>query len=128
MQIIRLPEQNADSIVCIIDSYSATAVQSHADFYDLQWNKLPAEGRMPDITKSELLVKPDTMSISEFQELSSWISPELVEMNYNIETNEIEVSLSIPFVFAEEDKSNKLSDILSKQKLIWDGYSFKKCY
>ncbi len=125
LQLIRLP-QDGDSILCVIDSYSAPATQSTIAFYDLLWQPLPPAERMPDIDVAELTLRPDTMTVADYEALCAWADPTLVEMNYNIETKELELSLSIPFVDVEDKE--KISAIICKRRLMWGGKAFVKCY
>ncbi len=122
LQMIRLPRENGDSIVCLIDSYSAPAVKSNVSFYDLDWKELPSTGLFPTIDPQTLVQKPDTMSLETFQDLSSWADTTLVEINYNIEENALEVSLSIPYV--ADDEKEQIKVIIRKRKLIWNGLCY----
>lgn len=126
LQIVLLPVEDADTIVCTIDSYNAPSIQSCINFYDKQWKPLEEGKLMPVISPDSLLSRPDTMNMEKYEELCSLVYPELVMIDYNLPTNELVVSLSTPLTTKEEKEW--LGAIISKRTLKWDGRRFNFCY
>ncbi len=123
LQMVRLPQENADSIICLVHSYKAPAVQSRVEFYDKDWKQIPAEDKMPKLEFSSMLVRPDTMTVDRYNELVSLLSPELISMEYNPNLKKLELSVSKPLATKEEEKN--LQSVISKKLLIWNGVMFK---
>ncbi len=126
LQLVRLPQEDGDSILCVIHSYSAPATQSKVSFYSLDWHRLSVDGRLPDVEFSELIAKPDSMSMDEFNSLTMWAEPQLIEMSYDAKTATLEASLSIPYV--EREKRVEMDKMRCKYILKWTGGKFEKCY
>ncbi len=123
LQMVRLPQENNDSIICLVHSYKAPAVQSRLEFYDKDWKQIPSESKMPELEFSSMLVRPDTMSVNRFDELVSLLSPELIRVVYNPSLKKLELSVSKPLTTKEEEKN--LQSVISKKLLMWNGVMFK---
>ncbi len=125
VQLIRLPHEDGDSIICLINTFRTPSLDSKISFYDLRWHKIDLP-LMPELSPTELVLRPDTMSITEFDSLYSWIEPLLMEYSYSPDEQFLEASLSIPYTSVDE--KTKLEAILCKRKLKWNSVSFEICY
>ncbi len=123
LQIVALPYENADSILCLIHSYKAPDVQSKLEFYDKQWRSISFEGRLPELGLHSFVARPDTMNVERFDELVGLLSPELVVAEYNPLKRVLEISVSAPLTTNEE--KTVLNSIIRKKLLIWNGERFK---
>jgi hypothetical protein len=120
--LVLLPSKENDSIVLCIETYKAPELQSKPEFYDLKWNKLSNQDMLPNIGLDNLIVRPDTMSIADYDNLRSLISPELISYKYNNSSKTLEVNLATPLLSSEE--KDRLKAIFSKLTLKWDGVKF----
>lgn len=134
IQLKLLPAQ-ADSVVCMVRTFSAPASESFVSFFSTSWQPIASDfglsgvGVMQgtDAEASALLdaftERPDTMSESRFQ-LKKLIDPVMVSASLSPVTPEITFSLSIPMATAEEKQ--QLSAILVQRKYKWEGERFNK--
>lgn len=122
IELLRLPTDN-DSILCVIDTYKGSASQSVIRFFDKQWTEITSEGKIQLYKIVDFLHKPDTMSIGEYRELREMLVPELIEYGYDISTNSLIVSPSLPLLTT--DDRNRINRIISKKLLKWHGAMFK---
>lgn len=122
IEIARLPYDQNDSIIMFIDTYLGPEAHSRVAFYDGGWNKLSTVDKLPQITLKDLIVKPDTMSIQDFENLEKLISPELIEYKYDFIAKTLVVSPSLPLLTTEE--KNKLKTVICKRILKYNGKTF----
>lgn len=123
IEIAKLPYEPEDSILLFIDTYLGPEAHSKVAFFDRNWNKLSEADKLPQIALKDLIVKPDTMSVSEYESLEKLISPELLEYNYDFLEKTLTVSPSLPLLTTEE--KNKLNAVICKRILKFDGKTFK---
>ena len=135
IQLKLLPAQ-ADSVVCMVRTFSAPASESFVSFFSTSWQPIASDfglsgvGVMQgtDAEASALLdaftERPDTMSENRFQELKKLIDPVMVSASLSPVHPEITFSLSIPVATAEEKQ--QLSAILVQRKYKWEGGKFNK--
>ena len=135
IQLKLLPAQS-DSVVCMVRTFSAPASESFVSFFSTSWQPIASDfglsgvGVMQgtDAEASALLdaftERPDTMSVSRFQELKKLIDPVMVSASLSPVHPEIIFSLSIPVATAEEKQ--QLSAILVQRKYKWEGGKFNK--
>lgn len=112
----------SDNIVMLIDSYIAPEVQGKVSFYDTQWNRIANEGKIPTFGVDDLLQKPDTMSIRDYDDLKKLIVDGFIEYNYDSTSHELEIGISLPLVTLKEKE--QLNAVICKRKLKWSGNSF----
>lgn len=121
IEIALLPCET-DSIVMLIDTYKGPEAQGRVTFYDRKWNKFPTAVILPEVTAKDLIQKPDTMSIADYESLEKLISPELTTYNYDSSTKTMEIGLSLPLLTTEE--KNKVNAVICKRSLKWTGKTF----
>lgn len=106
--------------------------ESEVTFYDKQWNLKSSwiygtknSEMMPDdkITFKDLVVKPDTLSVEEFERLKLFLDPLLVSAELSEFTNEITLSPYVPMLTDEEKK--EISPILKQKTFKWTNRRFK---
>ncbi len=125
LQLVRLLRTEGDSIVCLIDTYRAPQADSRVSFFTLAWRPIN-EALMPEVTLDELTLRPDTMSVSQFDSLRTWLDPVLVALTYDLDEHCLVASLSLPY--SPTDEKESLEAILCERRLRWNGYFFEKCY
>ncbi len=122
VEIIRLPYIDNDTILCKIDTYNAPAKKSRISFYDLHWQELPAGDKFPSMELAGFISRPDTMNVTEYEELCSLLSPEMISYNYDVNSHTLNINVSTPLLTSEEKQ--KINAILFKRVLIWRDRRF----
>ncbi|MCD8289836.1 MAG: DUF3256 family protein [Prevotella sp.] len=122
MQLVRLPREDGDSIVCVIDLYNAPAKKSVVRFYSPDWRPL-SDIDVPDFSVADLTARPDSMAVAEYDALCQWFEPQLVTTEYNPASGLFEVTLSVPFAVREEKE--KIEGVVCKRFLKWDDKQLK---
>ncbi len=122
LQLVRLPVEEGDSIVCAIDLYRVPAAMSVVAFYLADWTPME-DVRVPDFGVAELTARPDSMSVDEFDELCKWFDPQLVATEFDPAAGLFVVSLSAPFSVSQEKE--KIESIIRKRFLKWSDNQLK---
>lgn len=122
MQIKRLPITGGDSILCIVKTWNAPEGESSIAFYDEQWQRI--DNRMSqksfDDYKGQLVVRPDTMSETNYNKLLADIDFTMVKASLNPSDYNLVLSLSAPV--EDKKKADALKVILEPKTLSWtDG-------
>ena len=118
IQLKRLPVEGADSIICMVKTCFAPEAESEVAFYSQSWKYI---GDMP-LTTTGLIIQPDTMTTSRFEELKGMIDPQMVKAELSTSTNTLVLNLSLPLL-TSADKSN-LRPILQQRTVKWNGKTF----
>ena len=118
LQMKLLPTSERDTILCLVQSYAAPAVDSRISFYSLDWKELPVP--QPDL--SLLIVRPDTMTAEEFTACKKFLDPLLVSFSLSAERNELTVTLS-PTLLSKEER-DRIEPIIMQRKYKWNGLTF----
>ncbi len=128
LQLRRLPIRGGDSIVCVVRTWLGPGKESDVSFYDQNWQMLDAHSMFGDLSLENLapalLVRPDTMSQARFEELVAKIDPLMVSARLFVDSDDLEVSLSLPeYNYAI---MNELNAIVRLTRLKWNGEIFNK--
>lgn len=123
LQLVKLPTDN-DSILMVIDTHLGPKAHSEASFYTLNWDKLSEEGRIPEFALSDFAVRPDTMSVEDYDCLISSVVPLFFQYDYDKTTETLIVSPQMAIITLDEKK--RFEGLVSKQKLIWGNKMFIK--
>ena len=118
LQMKLLPTSERDTILCLVQSYAAQAVDSRISFYSLDWKELPVP--QPDL--SLLIVRPDTMTTEEFTACKKLLDPLLVSFSLSAERNELTATLS-PTLLSKEER-DRIEPIIMQRKYKWNGLTF----
>jgi Protein of unknown function (DUF3256). len=128
MQLRRLPFKGGDSLVCVVRTWKGPVMESEVSFYNQDWQALDTHsmiesGSLQALVPS-LLVRPDTMSLSRFVELKGKFDPAMVNARLLVDSDDLEVTLSIP----EHNSAiiNELNAVVRLTRLKWDGEKYNK--
>ena len=112
---IKLLDNNT---LALVQTWKAPAAESKLSLFDLQWQPKEAV-----VEYNENIVKPDTMTDEEFNDLKSLMYPRLKEYRLSPENNSLSVSWNYPLLSKEELK--RMVDLLKPQVLNWTGRDFR---
>ena len=112
---IKLLDNNT---LALVQTWKAPAAESKLSLFDLQWQPKEAV-----VEYNENIVKPDTMTDEEFNDLKSLMYPRLKEYRLSPENNSLSVSWDYPFLSKKELK--RMVDLLKPQVLNWTGRDFR---
>ena len=117
MQLKLLPIQN-DTIICMVKSVKAEAVDSRIFFYDLNWTLLDGSGMFiqPEI---EDFFKPDVAT----EKIADICDMYLVSLMLDKDDNSLVAEYTMPAYMSAED-AEKVTPVLRKLVYNWDGESF----
>ncbi len=124
VQMIALPYEKTDTVVCMIKTYYGPEAESVISFYDLNWNRLADADLMPQIDDDEFFAKPDTMTEQRYDELKRWIEPVIRKAEIIPSLQQIVFTLSTPMLTKEE--KTQVNAILLQRKVKWAGKMFEK--
>ena len=112
---IKLLDNNT---LALVQTWKAPAAESKLNLFDLQWQPKEAV-----VEYNENIVKPDTMTDEEFNDLKSLMYPRLKEYRLSPENNSLSVSWNYPLLSKKELK--RMVDFLKPQVLNWTGRDFR---
>lgn len=118
---MKLLPKDGSNIICMVRTYYGTAAESIISFWQLNWQQLP-DISMPALENIELIKKPDSLSITEFNKIKAMISPKMIEMQLSPDDNSLLLSYSLPDVNKED--SELIKSILIQKKINWNGEMF----
>ena len=112
---IKLLDNNT---LALVQTWKAPAAESKLSLFDLQWQPKEAV-----VEYNENIVKPDTMTDEEFNDLKSLMYPRLKEYRLSPENNSLSVSWNYPLLSKKELK--RMVDLLKPKVLNWTGRDFR---
>ena len=118
---MKLLPRDGSNIICMVRTYYGTAAESIISFWQLDWQQLP-DISMPALENIELIKKPDSLSVTEFNKIKAMISPKMIEMRLSPDDNSLFLSYSLPEVNKEE--TEVIKSILVQKKINWNGEIF----
>lgn len=118
---MKLLPKDGSNIICMVRTYYGTAAESIISFWQLDWQQLP-DISMPALENIELIKKPDSLSVTEFNKIKAMISPKMIEMRLSPNDNSLLLSYSLPDVNKED--SEIIKPILVQKKINWNGEIF----
>ncbi len=108
---------DADSVVCVLLTVPVPEPMTEAYIYNKMWNML----RRIDLSDVVCVQKPDTMSVSEYEEALRLIEFPIMSATFG-EGPTLQVEQHVPLIHKSE---RTLTDaILSKRELLWNGENF----
>lgn len=126
MELKMLPYTGGDSILCVVRTYYGDASESTVDFFDQNWKHLDMglvfDGQNLTEIKSELVHKPDSISVDKYQMMLQTLDPMIAKASLSPKTNEITFMLSTPLMTKEEKQ--QIQSILLQKRLRWNGRLF----
>lgn len=118
---MKLLPRDGSNIICMVRTYYGTAAESIISFWQLDWQQLP-DISMPALENIELIKKPDSLSVTEFNKIKAMISPKMIKMRLSPDDNSLFLSYSLPDVNKED--SELIKSILVQKKINWNGEIF----
>ena len=112
---IKLLDNNT---LALVQTWKAPAAESKLSLFDLQWQPKEAV-----VEYNENIVKPDTMTDEEFNDLKSLMYPRLKEYRLSPENNSLSVSWNYPLLSKKD--VNRVTELLKPQVLNWTGKDFR---
>ena len=112
---IKLLDNNS---LALVQTWKAPVAESKLSLFNLQWQPKEAV-----VEYNENIVKPDTMTDEEFNDLKSLMYPRLKEYRLSPENNSLSVSWNYPLLSKKELK--RMVDLLKPQVLNWTGRDFR---
>ena len=112
---IKLLDNNT---LALVQTWKAPAAESKLSLFDLQWQPKEAV-----VEYNENIVKPDTMTDEEFNDLKSLMYPRLKEYRLSAENNSLSVSWNYPLLSKKDAK--RVADLLKMQVVNWTGKDFR---
>lgn len=123
LTIKRLPAMQGDSVICLVHTWSAPDKESKAELYSQNWQLIgPAVDSSVDL-RSQLLVRPDTMTQADFNRLLTQIDFSMVSYKLNANASTLVANIAIP----TDEKSQKTAfqPVVRLTTLKWNGITFK---
>jgi len=112
---IKLLDNNT---LALVQTWKAPVAESKLSLFNLQWQPKEAV-----VEYNENIVKPDTMTDEEFNDLKSLMYPRLKEYRLSPENNSLSVSWNYPLLSKKDVK--RVTEILKSQVLNWTGKDFR---
>ena len=121
MQLALLPLHEADTLICMVNSFLGEAPESEVHFFNTQWMPMPSKDFLDEVTSSQLMQRPDTMDVERYDELVRFFDPVMIAAVMTPDSNLI-FQLSTPMVTTEEKK--QLDVIMLQKKFKWNRQRF----
>ena len=121
MQLALLPLHEADTLICMVNSFLGEAPESEVHFFNTQWMPMPSKDFLDEVTASQLMQRPDTMDVERYDELVRFFDPVMIAAVMTPDSNLI-FQLSTPMVTMEEKK--QLDAIMLQKKFKWNRQRF----
>ena len=121
MQLALLPLHEADTLICMVNSFLGEAPESEVHFFNTQWMPMPSKDFLDEVTASQLMQRPDTMDVERYDELVRFFDPVMIAAVITPDSNLI-FQLSTPMVTTEEKK--QLDAIVLQKKFKWNRQRF----
>ena len=121
MQLALLPLHEADTLICMVNSFLGEAPESEVHFFNTQWMPMPSKDFLDEVTSSQLMQRPDTMDVERYDELVRFFDPVMIAAVMTPDSNLI-FQLSTPMVTTEEKK--QLDAIILQKKFKWNRQRF----
>ena len=112
---IKLLDNNT---LALVQTWKAPVAESKLSLFNLQWQPKEAV-----VEYNENIVKPDTMTDEEFNDLKSLMYPRLKEYRLSAENNSLSVSWNYPLLSKKDAK--RVADLLKMQVVNWTGKDFR---
>lgn len=121
MQLALLPLHEADTLICMVNSFLGEAPESEVHFFNTQWMPMPSKDFLDEVAASQLMQRPDTMDVERYDELVRFFDPVMIAAVMTPDSNLI-FQLSTPMVTMEEKK--QLDAIMLQKKFKWNHQRF----
>lgn len=128
MELKRLPQSGADSLLCVVTTWKGPAEESAVRFFSQDWQALDLsnafDGKQIADLADEMMQKPDTMDDKRFAELRSMIDPVMIGVRLSPANDQMQVRLAMPLLCTDDKKA--VEAITHEMVLSWNGNAFQK--
>ena len=125
LTVAMLPKADADTLLCMVHTLCGPEPESTLSLFDKSWQPLSTEGILPQVSPSQLMHRPDTMSADSYQQLALLVDPCMISARYEPADRSLVFRLSTPLLSATDRE--RLRPILVDRSYKWDGKSFIQC-
>jgi len=128
LRILETTDSLAPSF-CVVRSSVNIPLEGDIVFYDTQWNRIEGTfglplGQTDEKLKELFTLRPDTMSVSRYQELQQMLDPVMLNMSFDKQGKDLILSLC-PVALTKSD-NEQLKCILRQRKYKWEHVLFKE--
>ena len=122
LQLLLLPNEESDTMICAVHTFLGEAPESSVSFYTRDWRKLEAANFISPVSAQSMMVRPDTMSVEQYDSLLKTIDP--VMMAAQLSATDLTLTWTISTPMLNEKEKKALEAILLQRKLKWNGKRF----
>jgi hypothetical protein len=123
LELKLLPVSDTTQIICMVNTYAGEEKESVVKFYTTSWQCLPCTDYLTLPVADDFFIRPDTMSVSDFNKLKKDVTPKLISAVLSDKDFTMVLSCGLPLLNKSEKK--RYESILSSKKLSWNGIKFK---
>lgn len=121
MQLLLLPQEDADTLICAVRTYLGEAPESTVSFYATDWRPLDASLYLPPLSPMALVERPDTMSVEQYDAVLKTLDPAMLEARLAPDST-LTFTVTAPLLNEAERKA--LEAVALQRKLKWNGKNF----
>lgn len=110
----------ADSLICVVKSVKAEAVDSHIAFYDLEWNRLEGEAFFDAPRIKDFFISPDSARVYEKR-----CDIYLVSLELSSDGDTLVAEYTMPY-YMNIDDAEAVRPLLGRAVYRWNGRRFEK--
>ena len=118
-----LEKADGDSLLCVVSTFLGPQPESVLTFYDKEWHPVSADDLVPQIQAADLMHRPDTMDVDEYDRLVRLIDPVMTSASFSPSDASLKFRLSTPLLSANDRQ--RVDAILVDRKYQWDGRAFR---
>ncbi len=119
LSVALFPKNDGDTLICMVTTFLGPQPESMVKFYNTSWQVVPSGALLPVLSPSSFFLRPDTMSVDEFDKLVSFVDPVMTSATLHPDDDTIVFSLSTPLL-SKTDRE-RLEAILVQRKYKWNG-------
>ena len=123
LTVALLEKADGDSLLCVVSTFLGPQPESVLTFYDKEWHPVPADDLVPQIQAADLMHRPDTMDVDEYDRLVRLIDPVMTSASFSPSDASLKFRLSTPLLSANDRQ--RVDAILVDRKYQWDGRAFR---
>jgi hypothetical protein len=123
LTVALLEKADGDSLLCVVSTFLGPQPESVLTFYDKEWHPVPVDDLVPQIQAADLMHRPDTMDVDEYDRLVRLIDPVMTSASFSPSDASLKFRLSTPLLSANDRQ--RVDAILVDRKYQWDGRAFR---
>lgn len=123
LTVALLEKADGDSLLCVVSTFLGPQPESVLTFYDKEWHPVSADDYVPQIQTADLMHRPDTMDVDEYDRLVRLIDPVMMSAAFSPNDRSLKFRLSAPLLSSNDRQ--RVDAILVDRKYQWDGRAFR---